>query len=86
MDRRKVLVAGAILMWIILIGVWAYWEVYKAHVDWSKRSLLFPSPFYLWWWPCWAWVDFAISLIVFGALGQMILLIYVVVKNNNGCR
>ena len=54
-------ITGGILT---VLGLWLWWESYKATVIWSKRMELFPSPFYLIWLPHWFWVDLAILIII----------------------
>ena len=54
-------ITGGILT---VLGLWLWWESYKATVNWAKRVELFPSPFYLIWLPHWFWVDLAILIII----------------------
>ena len=54
-------ITGGILT---ILGLWLWWESYKATVNWAKRMELFPSPFYLIWLPHWFWVDLAILIII----------------------
>jgi len=54
-------ITGGILT---VLGLWLWWESYKATVIWSKRMELFPSPFYLIKLPHWFWVDLAILIII----------------------
>ena len=54
-------ITGGILT---ILGLWLWWESYKATVIWSKRMELFPSPFYLVWLPHWFWVDLAILMVI----------------------
>ena len=58
-------ITGGILT---VLGLWLWWESYKATVIWSKRMELFPSPFYLVWLPHWFWVDLAILITIIAYL------------------
>ena len=58
-------ITGGILT---VLGLWLWWESYKATVIWSKRMELFPSPFYLIKLPHWFWVDLAILIIIIAYL------------------
>ena len=77
MRSSKLVSALAVtLLVIIVLGCWLWWESYKCTVNWSRRSDLFPMPFYLFYLPHWAVVDLAITLIVFSSLGLVIMLIW----------
>ena len=54
-------ITGGILT---ILGLWLWWESYKATIIWAKRMELFPSPFYLIKLPHWFWVDLAILIII----------------------
>ena len=58
-EFRKI--TGGILT---VLGLWLWWESYKATVNWPKRMEPFPSPFYLIKLPHWFWVDLAILIII----------------------
>ena len=72
--RTKLRKALAVVLFLInVLGCWLWWESYKATVDWSKRSELFPLPFYIISLPHWLVVDLAITLIILSALGLTIM-------------
>ncbi|MEM0038255.1 MAG: hypothetical protein QW772_04955 [Zestosphaera sp.] len=72
---------ACVLHTLIMIGLWSWWESYKAHVDWSKRDVVFPLPFYVAWWPNWFIVDLCTLLIIASSLTLLALYMTEVVEN-----
>jgi len=51
-----------VLVAVNVLSLWLWWEVHTAVVDWGRRDMLFPLPFYIAYLPCWFLVDLAILL------------------------
>lgn len=67
--RTKIRKAIAVILFAVnILGCWLWWESYKSTVDWSRRSELFPLPFYIVSLPHWFIVDLAIALIILSSL------------------
>jgi len=51
-----------VLVVVDVLSLWLWWEVHTAVIDWGRRNMLFPLPFYVARLPCWFLVDLAILL------------------------
>ena len=62
MKLRLLVVALIFLFAVFTVSEWLHWEVERSFINWERRKLPFPSPFYIIYLPAGVWEDLAITL------------------------